>query len=663
MAMFSIAGLSTAHGQLSTGQSTNQNPWLLIPSLDAHQRAEIAAMCTNELFFVPDGLIAQKLRPSQIEEAKEVFDRHPRVYQKSGIQPYLRSQETPSLCWAACLQPILSANGFPISQREIERLILKDQPGQGIVLSNLAFQINSVQFSRIANAFHVDAFYYPFCPEGLGIMRLIQGRYLIVPVNKEHVVMVTGFKTLGFLQNARLCTVEYFEPMDGQIHEWGSNEWESIRTAMPGVLSISAASRFFSGPDEKRYVVKRGERWLYVNSSGTKVVNQEFDSILSFGFGALGRIGSDWYIIQFPVAVIQSPNVVRLGTFEDARGFGFNSKYINVAPAKKGGKWGFINLQGQFVISPQWIDVGFPSLGRTPVESANGLWGYMDDTGGVAIDPRYDAVTPFTVDGKAFVRLHNTWRMIATNGLSCSDVEFEAIGDGGYGCFAGRKDGKWGYYSYSGNPLTQSQFEDVGPYTRMLAPVKEPGTNYGYIDEFGSYRILPKFNAAQPFYSFNRAIVEAEQGWGIIDRTGAFVLKPQYPYLGVGPEGLLIADDWFGQAWYIDERGNRLLAAGFDPLEGKVRGRQRVTLELKGDWAKRDFWFIPQYEWNQRAVELMMTPAARLQYRAKEVTSPNGVLKVFNQIYIVISEKSGHIETNRIDVLPPGPVSFTFDTN
>src|SRR5579872_4003538 len=123
-------------------------------------------------------------------------------------------------------------------------------------------------------------------------MRLIQGRYLIVPVNEEHVVLVTGFKTIGFLQNAHLSALEYFEPLDGQIHEWKSNEWEFIRSKLPGVLSVAAGSRVFSIPQEKRYVVKRGAHWLYVNGSGTKMVDQEFDAIQPFGFGSLGRIGS-----------------------------------------------------------------------------------------------------------------------------------------------------------------------------------------------------------------------------------------------------------------------------------------------------------------------------------------------------------------------------------
>jgi hypothetical protein len=100
MAIVGAADLSTVQGQLSRSQGTNENPWLLIPSLDAGQRAEIVALLTNELFVMPDDLIAQKLKPYQIEEARDVFERHPRIYRNSGVKPYLRRQETPSLCWA-----------------------------------------------------------------------------------------------------------------------------------------------------------------------------------------------------------------------------------------------------------------------------------------------------------------------------------------------------------------------------------------------------------------------------------------------------------------------------------------------------------------------------------------------------------------------------------
>src|SRR5579863_8699460 len=105
MAMFFTVSFAQ-QGQLLRGQGTNENPWLLIPSLDASQRAEIAQMATNELSFFPDGLIVQRLRPNQMEQAREVFDQHPRIYRNTAVEPYLRQQETPSLCWAACLQPI-----------------------------------------------------------------------------------------------------------------------------------------------------------------------------------------------------------------------------------------------------------------------------------------------------------------------------------------------------------------------------------------------------------------------------------------------------------------------------------------------------------------------------------------------------------------------------
>ena len=251
--------------------------------------------------------------------------------------------------------------------------------------------------------------------------------------------------------------------------------------------------------------------------------------------------------------------------------------------------------------------------------------------------------------------------MIGTNGNTLNDLEFEAISDGGFSLFAGRQEGKWGYFSFSGLSIIPPQFEFAGPFFALLAPVKEAGKDFGYInDESGGYTIKPQFKTALPFYSYNRGLVETTNGWGIIDRKGSFVLRPEYPYLGVMDEEDLIAVDCFGDTYYIDERGNRLLPAGFNPLEGRVRGREFVQVKLGGDWAKRTFWFIPLYVWEERGAELMASARARVRYQKSQETSDQGTLRLYNQVYTVVSEKDGLVQTNQLDVLPPGPINFKF---
>jgi hypothetical protein len=147
MALLWAVGPDWVQGQTASSRDDNESPWLLMTSLDASQRTAIASMATNQFGPVPDGIIVQRLRPDQFQEAKDVFEKHPHIYHKAGLDPYFKPQETPSLCWAACLQPILAANGFSLSQREIERLILNgNDSGQGIVLSNLAYQIFTAKF-------------------------------------------------------------------------------------------------------------------------------------------------------------------------------------------------------------------------------------------------------------------------------------------------------------------------------------------------------------------------------------------------------------------------------------------------------------------------------------------------------------------------------------
>ena len=62
------------------------------------------------------------------------------------------------------------------------------------------------------------------------------------------------------------------------------------------------------------------------------------------------------------------------------------------------GKWGFINEKGEWVISPNYDNVGkFGTNGLAPVGLKN-EYGYIDENGDIVIDlGRYDYVESFGV--------------------------------------------------------------------------------------------------------------------------------------------------------------------------------------------------------------------------------------------------------------------------
>lgn len=81
------------------------------------------------------------------------------------------------------------------------------------------------------------------------------------------------------------------------------------------------------------------------------------------------------------------------------------------------------------------------------------------------------------------------------------------------------------------------------------------GTNWGYIDADGRFVLAPVYSHAQPFQANGLAVVEEKEKAGIINGSGAFIVKPKYEYISPFSEGLAIVNVKDGFA-VIDEQGN-----------------------------------------------------------------------------------------------------------
>lgn len=248
--------------------------------------------------------------------------------------------------------------------------------------------------------------------------------------------------------------------------------------------------------------------------------------------------------------------------------------------------YGYIDHAGNYVIAPQFEYAYAFSEGLAEVVDTNHLMGFINRRGEWVIQPHFRAYSP---------------RSKFSEGLACvptNDVTMKFPFESG-----ASPQFKWGYINKKGKLVIGFKFKAAAAFSEGMAAVEEintpmsdapPVTKFGYIDKTGAYVIPPKFEMAWNFseglarvqagremafinrrgeviftvtnggwadeFSEGLANVSIRAGvgkeiWGYINRSGQFVIKPQFQQAKPFYHGLaqVVSD---GKLAYIDQSGH-----------------------------------------------------------------------------------------------------------
>ena len=264
--------------------------------------------------------------------------------------------------------------------------------------------------------------------------------------------------------------------------------------------------------------VSRDGRWGYINTSGTWVIPPRFVAEEEFSEGlAVVTTG------EYASKTAQLGFIDRTGKFVIAPRFEWASSFSDGVAAVCAGRcrdlampvprrnYGYINKAGDFVIEPQWEFAGPFSEGRAWVSEM-----------------------PLLIGGKIVDHQQPTERLIDPTGKLVSDTRF---GWGArFSCGLAATDR--GYVNRAGEvviarplPSTEESFAEG------WAGVTEGGRTV-FIDTTGKVVLRPDCQYAT---SFSEGLAAAckndrdyDNGWVYIDRTGKFVIPPQFHH-SLGP--------------------------------------------------------------------------------------------------------------------------------
>lgn len=293
---------------------------------------------------------------------------------------------------------------------------------------------------------------------------------------------------------------------------------------------------------EERARVTVGKKQGFIDSKGNFAAKPQFDSATNFREGlARVKIGEKWGFIDLTGHLVIQPIFEDSGAIISAD---VGSFYDGLARMSVGAdlmrlKWGFIDRTGKFVINPTFVGAWFFDNGMAAVEVA-GKWGFINRKGDFVAAPQFDdSFDPaFFSDGLAVVKLKHKYGYIDNTGRIAIPPQFQmanpfqgglATAAVGTDCAAEKSDhGEW---------IQNRKFD----------------CHWGVIDKSGMFVVQPEYTDARPFADGLAAVAtgsfcsvfkvknlegkEVENAmrdckYGYIDSKGRIVISPQFDHAG-----------------------------------------------------------------------------------------------------------------------------------
>ena len=245
-------------------------------------------------------------------------------------------------------------------------------------------------------------------------------------------------------------------------------------------------------------------------------------------------------------------------------------------------KWGFIDKTGKVIVEPRYDFIEEFKDGYAAVFVGDKM-GFIDLTGNLVIEPQFEALVFGFDDGYAIVEKDNVIFLIDTTGeIMHSTIEKpeDFLTDEENSYF----EEKWGF-------LENSEIHDIGTFNDGLASYQDEDRKYGYIKKNGEIIVDPIYDKAASF-SEGLAVVTKDDKAGFIDTTGKIVIPLQFKdEVGEFKNGMakIEIEDRYG---FIDRTGNFRIKPIYDEVTDFEEGLAAVKTNNKWGFVNSEGEFV-----------------------------------------------------------------------
>lgn len=299
-----------------------------------------------------------------------------------------------------------------------------------------------------------------------------------------------------------------------------------------------------------------------------------------------------------------------------------------LAPAKKNGKWGFLDRNGNLMIPHRLDNESY--FYRCDIASAkvDGKWGFIDRSGQTIVPIIHDGARYNRIDSLVGLRLDKKWAFFSCNGEQLTDFEYDKITEGKYdqnnytyfenGPCLVKMEGKFGYIDANFEPILPfGHFEKYNAFDGSKRAIVRASSKFGLIDQEGKFVLPPKYDTIENFpYPLGRYRLKFDGLYGVFDASAKEILP--ITYRTITPNyfkndsitiGTLILKDDNGKFGVTDHNGTPLIPVIFDSISkfeevnghsyaivrrdgnyGVIDSKNRAVIPLENDFIYSDRW-------------------------------------------------------------------------
>jgi hypothetical protein len=272
----------------------------------------------------------------------------------------------------------------------------------------------------------------------------------------------------------------------------------------------------------------------------------------------------------------------------------------NLPVSHTGGKWGFLDAEGNVLIPPQY-DAYEPCVAKTCIVLLGKKWGMIDTSGKTLVPFEYDFLRYVFTKTDTLVQTQvnkiqmgcidtlgnvviplmyskvlalgeerlalcnaNRWAVARTNGQLITEQKYLEIRPYSEGFAAVRIGRKWGFIDTAGTEVIAPVYDDVGIFSEGMCAVKQ-ALKWGYIGTNGQMVIAPQYILAQPFFR-GVAPVRSKTGYGLISTEGKTIVKPNYSLIERVPGSVVFSYRDAGVNGLMAPSGKILTTARYNKL-------------------------------------------------------------------------------------------------